>query len=97
MPKKSTLRSKSTAALARSLGFSQAETEIIVMKGTVIAHLDRERTRRGFNNTQFADFLEIPKSRWSSLLSSPEKATLDYLLLLAAKCGTLFRLTKIAA
>jgi len=95
--RKETVSFKSTEEFARKLGFSKAETEIIVMKGTVIGQLDKEREKRGFNNTQFADFLGIPKSRWSSLLSSPEKVTLDYLLTLAAKCGTLFKLTKKAA
>lgn len=95
--KKTTVSFKSTEDLARSLGFTKAESELIAMKGTVIGLLDMDRERRGFNNTQFAEFLGIPKSRWSSLLSSPEKATLDYLLTLAAKCGTSFKLTKKAA
>jgi hypothetical protein len=92
--KKSMTSFKSTEDLARNLGFSKAKAEIINMKGTVIGLLDRERERRGFNNTEFADFLDIPKSRWSSIFSQPEKVTLDYLLTLAAKCGTMFKLTK---
>jgi plasmid maintenance system antidote protein VapI len=95
MASKKTMTSfKSAEDLARSLGFTKAEAEIIAMKGTVIGQLDKERERRGFNNTEFAEFLKIPKSRWSSIFSSPEKVTLDYLLTLAAKCGTLFKLTK---
>lgn len=98
MANKKTMTSfKSTEELARSLGFTKAEAEIIGMKGTVIGQLDKERERRGFNNTEFAEFLGIPKSRWSSIFRSPEKVTLDYLLTLAAKCGTLFKLTKKAA
>jgi predicted XRE-type DNA-binding protein len=97
MAKKSMVNFKSTEELARRLGFSKAETEIILMKGTVIGQLDKEREKRGLNNTQFADFLGIPKSRWSSVLSKPEKVTLDYLLTLAARCGTLFKLMKKAA
>lgn len=85
---------KSTHDLARHLGFSEAEAEIIAMKGIVVGHLDKEREKRGLNNTEFADFLKIPKSRWSSILSKPEKVTLDYLLGLAVKCGALFKLTK---
>jgi predicted XRE-type DNA-binding protein len=85
---------KSTQDLARHLGFSKAEAELIAMKGTVVGQLDKEREKRRLNNTEFAEFLEIPKSRWSSILSRPEKVTLDYLLGLAAKCGTLFKLTK---
>lgn len=95
--RKNSVSFKSTEDLARKLGFSKAETEIIVMKGTIIGQLDKERARRGLNNTEFAAFLEIPRSRWSSILGRPEKVTLDYLLMLAAKCGTLFRLTKRAA
>lgn len=94
MDKKNTVSFKSTADLARHLGFSKAETEIIVMKGTVIGQLDKERERRKLNNTEFAKLLGIPKSRWSSILSRPEKVTLDYLLTLAANLGTLFKLTK---
>src|SRR5258708_36165899 len=92
--KKSMTSFKSTEDFARNLGFSKAEAEIIAMKGTVIGQLDKERERRGFNNTEFADFLGIPKSRWSSIFSKPDKVTLDYLLTLAAKCGTMFKLTK---
>lgn len=95
--KKSMISFKSTEDLARSLGFSKAEAEILSMKGTVIGQLDKERERRGFNNTEFADFLGVPKSRWSSLVSHPDKVTLDYLLTLAAKCGAMFKLTKRAA
>ncbi len=95
MANKKTMTSfKSTEALAHSLGFSSAEVEIIAMKGSVIGQLDKERERRGLNNSEFAEFLNIPKSRWSSIFSKPEKVTLDYLLTLAAKCGTLFKLTK---
>ena len=98
MAKKKTMTSfKSTEDLALSLGFTSAEAEIINMKGSVIGQLDKERERRGLNNTEFAEFLRIPKSRWSSIFSSPEKVTLDYLLTLAAKCGTLFKLTRKAA
>lgn len=68
-----------------------------IMKGTVIGQLDKEREHRGFNNSEFASFLGIPKFRWSSILSKPEKVTLAHLLALAAKCGTLFKLTKRAA
>jgi predicted XRE-type DNA-binding protein len=92
--KKSTLSFKSTEDLARKLGFTEAQAEIISMKGAVIGQLDKERERRDLNNTEFAKFLNIPKSRWSSIMSKPEKVTLDYLLILAAKCGTLFRLTR---
>lgn len=92
--KKSMTSFKKAEDFARSLGFSKAEAEIIAMKGTVIGQLDKERERRGFNNTEFADFLGIPKSRWSSIFSKPDKVTLDYLLTLAAKCGALFKLTK---
>lgn len=95
--KKSMIHFRSTEDLARSLGFSKAEAEILSMKGMIIGQLDKERERRGFNNTEFADFLEIPKSRWSGIFSKPNKVTLDYLLMLAAKCGTLFKLTKKAA
>ena len=95
--RRSSVSFKSTEELARKLGFSKAETEIIAMKGTVIAQLDKERERRGLNNSEFADLLGIPKSRWSSILSRPEKATLDYLLTLAAKCGAMFKLTRKAA
>lgn len=65
--KKTTTSFKSTEDLARSLGFTKAEAEIITMKGTVIGQLDKERERRG------------------------------YFLTLAAKCGTLFKLTMKAA
>ncbi len=92
--KKTTTSFKSTEDLARTLGFTKAEAELIAMKGTVIGQLDKERERRGLNNTEFAALLDIPKSRWSNIFSSPEKATLDYLLTLAAKCGTMFKLTK---
>lgn len=92
--KKSITSFKSTEDFARSLGFSKAAAEIIAMKGMVIGQLDKERERRGFNNTEFAEFLGIPKSRWSSIFSKPDKVTLDYLLTLAARCGTLFKLTK---
>lgn len=88
---------KSTEDLAQKLGFTKAEAEIITMKGTVIGLLDKERERRGFNNAKFAEFLGVPRSRWSSIFSHPERVTLDYLLTLAAKCGTLFKLTKKAA
>jgi predicted XRE-type DNA-binding protein len=94
MDKKSTVSFKSAADLARRLGFSKAEAEIIVMKGTVIGQLDKERERRKLNNSEFAELLGIPKSRWSSILGRPEKVTLDYLLTLAASLGTLFKLTK---
>lgn len=94
MDKKSSLSFKSTGELARRLGFSKAEAEIIVMKGTVIGQLDKERERRKLNNSEFAKLLGIPKSRWSSILSKPDKVTLDYLLTLAANLGTLFKLTK---
>jgi predicted XRE-type DNA-binding protein len=98
MANKKTLTSfKSTEELARSLGFTKAEAELIAMKGTVIAQLDKEREQRDLNNAEFAEFLEIPKSRWSSIFNKPEKVTLDYLLTLAAKCGALFKLTKKAA
>ncbi|MFZ4405346.1 MAG: hypothetical protein ACOYOK_14705 [Pseudobdellovibrionaceae bacterium] len=95
--KKSTISFKSTEDLAKQLGFSKAETEIILIKGSLIAQLDKEREKRGLNNTEFAKFLGIPKSRWSSIFSSPEKVTLDYLLTLAARCGAWFKLKKIAA
>lgn len=95
--KKSMMNFKSIEDLAQSLGFTRAESELIAMKGTVIGFLDKERERRGFNNTQFAEFLDIPKSRWSSILNGPNKVTLDYLLTLAAKCGTLYKLTRKAA
>lgn len=95
--KRITTSFKSTEELARSLGFTKAEAELITMKGTVIGLLDKERERRGLNNTEFAEFLGVPKSRWSSIFSSPNKVTLDYLLTLAAKCGTLFKLTRKAA
>ncbi len=94
MVKKSMISFKSSEELARSLGFSKAEAELITMKGTVIAQLDKTREQRGLNNTEFAEFLGIPKSRWSSIFAHPDRVTLDYLLTLAAKCGTLFRLTK---
>ena len=97
MAKKDLTSFKSTEDLARYLGFSKAEAELISMKGAVIGQLDKERERRKMNNTEFADFLKIPKSRWSSILSKPEKVTLDYLLTLAAKCGALFKLTRKAA
>jgi len=97
MANKSIISFKSTEDLARSLGFSKAQAEIIAMKGTVIGLLDKERERRGLNNAEFAEFLGVPKSRWSSIFSHPEKVTLDYLLMLAAKCGTLFKLIKRAA
>ena len=98
MANKKTMTSfKSTEELAHSLGFTKAEAELIAMKGTVIGQLDKEREQRGLNNTEFAQFLGVPKSRWSSIFSSPEKVTLDYLLTLAAKCGTSFKLTKKAA
>ncbi len=98
MANKKTITSfKSIEDLAHNLGFSKAEAEIITMKGSVISLLDKEREQRGFNNTQFAEFLGIPKSRWSSIFSNPDKVTLDYLLTLAARCGTLFKLTKKAA
>lgn len=92
--KKTMMSFKSAEELARSLSFTKVEAEIIAMKGTVIGLLDKERQRRGFNNTEFAAFLGVPKSRWSSIFSSPEKVTLDYLLTLAAKCGTLYKLTR---
>ncbi len=95
--RKSMTSFKSSEDLARNLGFSKAEAEILSMKGTVIGQLDKERERRGFNNTEFADFLGVPKSRWSSLVGHPDKVTLDYLLTLAAKCGAMFKLTKKAA
>ena len=94
MDKKGVISFKSTSELARHLGFSKAEAEIVVMKGTVIGQLDKERERRKLNNSEFANLLGIPKSRWSSILSRPEKVTLDYLLTLAANLGTLFKLTK---
>lgn len=97
MAKKEMTTFKSTEDLARHLGFSKAESELIAMKGTVIGQLDKERERRHMNNSEFAAFLKIPKSRWSSILSKPEKVTLDYLLTLAAKCGTMFKLTRKAA
>jgi predicted XRE-type DNA-binding protein len=98
MANKKTMTSfKSAEELAHSFGFTKAEAEIIAMKGAVIGLLDKERERRGFNNTKFAEFLGIPKSRWSSIFSSPEKVTLDYLLTLAAKCGALYKLTRKAA
>jgi len=97
MAKKDLTSFKSTEDLARHLGFSKAEAELIAMKGAVIGQLDKERERRKMNNTEFADFLKIPKSRWSSILSKPEKVTLDYLLTLAARCGALFKLTRKAA
>ncbi len=98
MANKKTLTSfKSVEELAQSLGFTRAEAEIIAMKGAVIGMLEKERERRGFNNTKFAEFLGVPKSRWSSIFGSPEKVTLDYLLILAAKCGMLYKLTKKAA
>lgn len=88
---------KSTSELATKLGFSQAESNLINLKGSVIAHLDKERLTRKLNNTEFSAFLEIPKSRWSSILSNPDKVTLDYLIMLASKCGTHFKLMKKAA
>lgn len=98
MASKKTMTSfKSTEDLARELGFTKAEAEIIAMKGTVIGLLDKERERRGLNKAQFAEFLGVPRSRWSSVYSSPNKVTLDYLLTLAAKCGALFKLTRKAA
>lgn len=95
--KKNSVSFKSMEDLAHHLGFSKAETEIIAMKGMIIGQLDKERERRGYNNTQFAEFLGIPKSRWSSIFSRPDKVTLDYLLTLAAKCDTWFRLTRKAS
>ena len=97
MNKKHSVSFKSTQDLAKKLGFSSAEAELISMKGTVIGLLDREREKRGLNNSEFASLLAIPRSRWSSILSKPEKVTLDYLLGLAAKCGTHFKLTRKAA
>lgn len=88
---------KSTIELARKLGFSQIEAELIGMKGSVLAQLDKERELRGLNNKDFSDFLKIPKSRWSSIVANPDKVTLDYLITLAGKCGTTFKLTKKAA
>ena len=85
---------KSTFDLALKLGFSKAETELIGLKGTVIAQLDKERESRKMNNTEFSEFLNVPKSRWSSILSSPDKVTLDYLITLASKCGATFKLMK---
>ncbi len=82
---------------ARHLGATEAEVELISMKGTLLALLDKERERRGMNNTEFAKFLGIPKSRWSGVYSGPSKVTLDYMLMLAAKCGVLFELTRKAA
>lgn len=95
--KKSTEVFKSTNDLAKKLGFSKGETDLMMLKGSVIAQLDKERESRGFNNTEFSDFLNIPKSRWSSIVSSPDKVTLDYLITLASKCGTSFKLLKRAA
>ena len=95
--KKTLISFKSTEHMAQNLGFTKAEAEIIAMKGTVIARLDKERERRSLNNTQFAEFLGVPKSRWSSIFSNPDKVTLDYLLTLAGKCGAMFKLTRRAA
>ena len=88
---------KSTSDMAIKLGFTKAETELIGLKGTVIAQLDKERESRKMNNTEFSEFLNITKSRWSSLLSSSDKVTLDYLIILASKCGATFKLKKKAA
>ncbi len=88
---------KSTSDLAVKLGFSKAEVELITLKGSVIAQLDKEREHRKLNNTEFSNFLNIPKSRWSAILSSPDKVTLDYLITLATKCGAFFKLIKKAA
>lgn len=95
--KKSFVKYDSVRDFAINIGFTEIEAEILVMKGTILAFLDKERERRDFNNTEFATFLEIPKSRWSSILSHPEKVTIDYLLTLAAKCGAIFKLIKRAA
>ena len=94
---KNSVSFESTTDLAKKLGFTSAEAELITMKGSVIGLLDKERERRGLNHREFADSLEIPRSRWSSILSQPQKVTLDYLLMLAAKCGAHFKLTKKAA
>lgn len=88
---------KSTSELAKAMGFSDSEIELINLKGSVIAQLDKERELRDMNNSEFSNFLQIPKSRWSAIVSSPEKVTLDYLITLASKCGAHFKLTKKAA
>lgn len=88
---------KSTSDFAAKLGHSKAEIELINLKGAVIAQLDKDREHRKLNNTEFSNFLGIPKSRWSAIISSPDKVTLDYLITLASKCGAFFKLTKKAA
>ena len=95
--RKSTVSFKSSSQFMKRMGFSDAETELLMMKGTVIGQLEKEREKRSKNNTEFAGLLGIPKSRWSSILRHPDRVTLDYLLMLAAKCGALFKLTKRAA
>ncbi|MNK07448.1 hypothetical protein D3C87_253620 [compost metagenome] len=83
--------------LVRSAGFSEPEIELILMKGDLLALLSKEQRKRKLNHTEFAKFLGIPKSRWSSIFSDPDKVTIDYLLLLAGKCGLFFKLTRKAA
>lgn len=85
---------KSTSMFAAELGFSKAESNLMNLKGHVFAQLDKERLLRNLNNSEFSLFLKIPRSRWSSILSKPDKVTLDYLIRLASICGAHFKLTK---
>jgi len=71
---------KSIEELAEALGFTDEEAEILSLKGSAIARLDKERRKRDMNNAQFSEFLEIPKSRWSSILNNPNKVSVDYLV-----------------
>ncbi len=88
-----TINFKNVDELANSLGFSEQETEFLVLKSTAINRLDKEKNKRGMNNVEFATFLEIPKSRWSSILNNPQKVTVDYLIGLLVKCDIQVKLS----
>lgn len=78
--------------LLKGAGFPEPEVELIVIKGDLLAHLAKRSRQLNMNQTEFAKYLSIPKSRLSSIYKDPDKVTVDYLLMLAGKCGMSFKL-----
>lgn len=89
---KSYIECKNTEEICELFGIDENLAKIITLKTTAIAKLDKVRKKMDMNHTEFSNFLEIPKSRWSSIVSHPEKVTVDYLLNLLNKCGVNFKL-----
>ena len=87
MSKRDYIECKTTDEICHVLGIDSKQAKVIAIKGTAISKLDKIRQKKKMNNTEFSEFLDIPKSRWSGILNHPERVTVDYLLHLLVKCG----------